>query len=309
MTLNIQAKSILMIRKIFLTSYLLFLSSCNLAHAQIAEMTPESLPVLNQQLRYSERRIDSLEQISDLSTYETPTDDGVVVGNGSSFDTKVLPSCSTSTSALQYTTASNAFSCGTINPIFVPTNIQVFTSSGTWTKPSTVSKVYVKVWGGGAGGAGGWSATISAGGGGGGGYSEGYVTVTGDVTVTIGSGGASGTNGGNSSFAGGVTVQGNGGSTGSGVTAGAGGAASGGTINLTGGSGQDGAQLSPGGQGGSSRFGGDGGDGGSYFGDYSGVSASGRVGGTPGGGGGGTGTGNSAGSAGSGGPGMVIVYY
>jgi len=71
-------------------------------------------------------------------------------------------------------------------------NMQVFTSNGTWVKPANVNKVYVKVQGGGGGGA--WSSSSNFGGGGGaGGYSEGIVAVTGNVTVVVGSGGAGGT--------------------------------------------------------------------------------------------------------------------
>ena len=43
----------------------------------------------------------------------------------------------------------------TVTSQFVPNNIQVFTTSGTWTKPAGCSNAYVKVWGsGGAGAAG-----------------------------------------------------------------------------------------------------------------------------------------------------------
>lgn len=66
---------------------------------------------------------------------------------------------------------------------FIARGIQIFTSSGVWTRPPNISTVYVKLWGGGgAGGDGG-------GGGGGGGYCEGIVSVTTDIVVTVGKGG------------------------------------------------------------------------------------------------------------------------
>lgn len=80
--------------------------------------------------------------------------------------------------------------------------IQVFTSSGTWVKPSTTSVVHVFMCGGGGGGG------QYQGAGGGSGYLvQMYVPVTGNVTVTIGSGGSGAiypstqsANGGNTSF-------------------------------------------------------------------------------------------------------------
>ena len=202
----------------------------------------------------------------------------------------------------------------------IPNNIQVFTTPGTatWTKPAGISKVYVKVWG--AGGGGGSSSTSDGGGGGGGGggYSEGLVTVTGNVTVTVGTGGTAGSagNGGNgelSSFAGATTPTGAGGSGGAIGPTGAGGAAgagSNGTINVTGQAGRTiiAGQTSPaiGGDGGVSFSQGGGGKGG-YI---SGSTQAGSDGGQPGAGGGG-GASNAAGdgAGGAGANGMVIVYY
>ena len=66
-----------------------------------------------------------------------------------------------------------------------PRNIVVFSSSGTWTKPSWCKKVLVKVVGGGGGSAG-YSES-----GGAGGYAEEIIDVTGvsSVSVTVGGGG------------------------------------------------------------------------------------------------------------------------
>lgn len=176
---------------------------------------------------------------------------------------------------------------------FLPNNIQVFTSSGTWPKPAGVTSVYVKVIGRGGNGAAG--SASGAAGGGGGGYAEGIIAVTGNVTVTIGA---------TNSFAGSTTIQATSGSNASTATGGAGGVGSNGTINLTGATGQGGNGLgtinSMGGNGGGSAMG-PGGGGGAWNG---GAAANG---GSYGGGGGGGG--NSSGSAGTGDAGAVIVYY
>ena len=48
-----------------------------------------------------------------LEDLETATDDGLVVGNGSTFDTKVVADCDGTGDSLNYDTATNAFSCVT----------------------------------------------------------------------------------------------------------------------------------------------------------------------------------------------------
>ena len=91
--------------------------------------------------------------------------------------------------------------------------VQTFTSSGTWTKPSTGTVANVYMWGGGGGGGG--NSNMN-GGGGGGGYAEYNIPLTdlgNTVSVTVGSGGAVNSNGGTSKF-GNNTYQAGGGNAG-----------------------------------------------------------------------------------------------
>ena len=90
---------------------------------------------------------------------------------------------------------------------FLAVDVQVFTASGTWTKPAGAQTAYVQVWGGGGGGAYQDSNYFNVRGGGGGGYGEATWAASAlpnSVAVTIGAGGGfsgnDGTAGGDSSF-------------------------------------------------------------------------------------------------------------
>lgn len=182
---------------------------------------------------------------------------------------------------------------------------QAFTTSGTWTKPADISKIYGRVWGNGGSGASGGT-TTSGGGGGGGGYAEGLISVSSNVTVTI--------NSSLSSFAGVTTLQATVGSNAAGTVGGAGGVGSGGTLNLTGGTGGSGSPSGatsngyPGATGGGSPMGGAGGPGGGGSNTPT-PASSGAAGTFPGGGGGGGGEGSNPGTGGTGGGGYVVICY
>lgn len=174
-------------------------------------------------------------------------------------------------------------------------SMQVFTTSGTWTRPSGVTKVHMIVIGGGGGSGDGGSGS------GAGGEAEKILDVTSiaSSTITVGSGGSGnsggGSNGGNSSWADGTnTITGGGGSAGD-NSAGAGGTASGGDWNMTGVSGDTASK----GWGADSRYGQGGGTAEST--SVNGHDAAGY-------GAGGGGVTNATRSGGSGAPGIVIVY-
>lgn len=230
----------------------------------------------------------NLSNITGVFNIGTPNQGDIFYDNGTQF-TRLTPGTTGQVLVTQGANANPQWGFGQ----FLPQNIQVFTTSGTWVKPSGINNVYVKVIGRGGNGVNG--SASGAGGGGGGGYSEGIVAVTGNVTVTIGS---------TNSFAGTTTIQSTSGSNASGQTGGAGGVGSNGTINLTGSTGQGGQNsgnnTASGGSGGGTAMGSGGGGG-------SAIGGNGSNGGQYGGGGGGAG--NSAGTGGTGDSGAVIVYY
>lgn len=91
------------------------------------------------------------------------------------------------------TMTTTSFSGTNVLPVM---NAQTFTSSNTWTRPTTtVSVVFIQGFGGGGsggGGGGGDGAAGGGGGGGGGGGAQGFLvarTVSGNLTITVGGGG------------------------------------------------------------------------------------------------------------------------
>ena len=110
----------------------------------------------------------------------------------------------THASTTQLTISGNLwFGSDKIEAIIASTS--VWTTSGTWTKPTGAIKIFVQVWG--AGGSGGADANNAAGsdiatGGGGGGYNEGWfnaseIGTTETVTIGVGGAGVSGNSAGN----------------------------------------------------------------------------------------------------------------
>lgn len=156
-------------------------------------------------------------------------------------------------------------------PTASPT-VQVFTASGTYTKPAGARRIRVRVVGGGGGGGGVGTGNNAAGGGGGGGYSEKFIDAAAitTVTVTVGSAGAAGSSAGGQGGTGGTSsfgaycsatggVGGDGGASATGVSnGGIGGSGSSGDINSYGQPGTANFGTTASGGGGSSALGGGG---------------------------------------------------
>lgn len=132
----------------------------------------------------------------------------VVTQNNGKIDGNFIDSSSLPTTAGNNTfTGVNTFSTttatstiiGSMPAYWIGKNVQVVTTTGTstFTVPSGINKVHVRLVGGGGGGAGS-NGSISPGGGGGG-YAEKIIDVTGTTTVQlyVGNGGSGGSSGGN----------------------------------------------------------------------------------------------------------------
>jgi hypothetical protein len=200
---------------------------------------------------------------------------------------------------------------------------QLFTSSGTWTKPAGLRGAIVEVWGGGGGGGGTIGATNPAQGEGGGGGGGGYVRklykaseLNSTEAVTVGAGGtvasgADGNAGGSSTFKGLTAGGGGGGSvmtstTGTTVTlGGTRGSASGGDLNCVGSNGGNGRVFA--GFVAFTNFGGPSPSGGGLTHQFDLAASNGSAGQAPGGGGSGSFSANTNFSGGVGAAGAVLI--
>jgi hypothetical protein len=251
----------------------LLLSRCAYAQVDIADLSNQSIAILNDEQRKTRDELRSVKS-------------GLLVVNAITLN-GYNTSTSLGDSKIYVSDGSNYLPLGAM--IWLPNNVTAFTENGTWVRPANVTRVYVKIWG--AGGR--PNQNAGGGGGGGGGYTEDIKNVSGNIAVII-AGGSHTTY--RTSFN--DTLNATTGTDGSGTGGGAGGQGYGGRINLLGGQGSGGSSDTGyhGGSGGGSPFGGAGGGGGSN-------TTPGANGCIPGGGaGGGT-------SSGYGANGTVIVYY
>jgi hypothetical protein len=207
---------------LFLILSLLFVCQASAQEVvdQIIDNTEESRVILNEQLRRTSRRVASLEggiNLTDGVTGILPLTKGGTGSNLTAPTTDSIVFYDVSGSAVTWLKPGSGLSITGTNINVTNKQVEVFTTSGTWTAPTGVNYVVVTLCGGGGGGAGGHSSNDDPGGGGGGGaclINTIYKVTPGNTyTVTVGAGGAAGTtsstptnggNGGSSTFSGGA---------------------------------------------------------------------------------------------------------
>lgn len=292
--------------------FLLLIPNLLFAQEQIAGFEKKDLPVLNEELRKINTTLRNL-----ISYPLAITSGGTGKTTAQTAIDALLPSQTGNSGKFLTTDATNA-SWGTVTT----QRNQLFTSSGTFTAPTGVTKVYLTMSGGGGGGGGGKVLDLNGGGGGGG---AAYIIRTiytvvaeSNYTVTVGTGGAGGAGGnpGNDGSTGNATVFDSaitcaGGIKGIGGTEGTGGAG-GAAVSINGSGVTAGNVLvNVGGTGGTYSSMTGGGGAGSPFGtggvNASGTSTSGS--GYGSGGGGGSGVSAQAGNGGTGAAGFVLVEW
>lgn len=274
---------------------------------------PYSCPVLT-----FTRRTDKVDLVSAADQNELRTEleainnrlSNIIDADGSLFSGPAFPSPALPSQVFYRTDLNTAYIRNAANTAWslfsAASNIQIFTSNGTFVAPTGITKVYLSMIGGGGGGSPGDG---GQGGGGAGGYvlNYPYTVVPGNsYNVVVGSGGAGGTGGGDlgdagtaSTFDATVTVPGGG--AGNPGVGGGGYDSSSATGGLYSGKGGSGATLAQGMGGGGSPFGA--GGNGSTTGPGSNAAAN------TGAGGGGTSKTGPTETGGNGGSGIVIVMY
>ena len=144
----------------------------------------------------------------------------IVVSKLSQATSKILGRTTSGTGSVEELSVAGNLTLSTGTLTATTTDVQIFTSSGTWTKPANAKSVNIQLFGGGGGGGGGrkdtTAITTKSGGGGGGG--GGYLNITipaaallASESVTIGAGGTAGngsgsTGGGGNGGSGGTTI-------------------------------------------------------------------------------------------------------
>jgi hypothetical protein len=180
-----------MMKKYLLTALIVLLAipgfcADELQRSDIQVFDKSTVPIINDELRKTSRRLREIGNAG-VEQFEAATDDTVLIGNGSTFDSKALPaSC---TNPIVYTSSTNTFSCASVSAI------ETFTSDGTFTAPAGITKVYLTMVAGGGGGGTGVQTSFAGGGGGGGGsvVNYPYTVVPGNsYDVVVGAGGAGG---------------------------------------------------------------------------------------------------------------------